>query len=149
MSAQDEFVQTQTRLPSRKIVNEDGTPVLIMRVPTDPESAELFEWWMHTAFEDFVATVPKMLEYGGSTSRKGSADLRLVGEAQMELLEWPVTDENLAVAQEIGVYNYCIGKLGRLISDYQNRRKGKADTWFDISIYAMMARRIQSVGRWP
>lgn len=138
-------------LPSRNgISNSDGSVTLTFESPTDRIAAQLFEWWMHTAFDDFVATVPKMLEYGGDhETRPGSADLRVVGEGLMELLGWPVNETTEAVSQELGCWFYDLGKGGRLISDYQQRRHGKADTWFDKTIYAMMARRIQESGQWP
>jgi hypothetical protein len=145
--------------PSRRIfeAREDlptvyqlGATYIEMKVPAHPVAAELFEWWINTAFEDFIATVPKMLEYGGDPhQRPGSADLRIIGEGLMELLGWEINEETQAVAQELGCWFYTLGKGGRLISDYQQRRSGKPDTWFDKTIYSMMARRIQQVGRWP
>jgi hypothetical protein len=138
-------------MPIRRFVQAD-TPVAryVFQLPEDPTARGLFEWWINTAFEDFVATVPKMLEYGGDPNqRPGSADLRIIGESLMELLGWEVTTENQAVAQELACWFYTLGKGGRLISDYQQRKPGKSDTWFDKTIYSMMARRIQQVGRWP
>ncbi len=130
--------------------DEPANCVIDIHVRQEDELGRLFLWWMMTAASDFLSTVPKMLEYGGSAkARPGSADLRVVGEGLMELLDWPVTDETSAVSQELGCWFYDLGKGGRLISDYQQRRHGKADTWFDKTIYAMMARRIQSVGTWP
>jgi hypothetical protein len=130
-----------SRLPKRRAV--DNT--ILFTLPEDAQASELFEWWMHTSFEDFVATVPKMLEYGGGG--QGSADLQVMGDAQAELIGMHSAPD--AVKQELGVWFYTLGKVSRLISDYKNQRSGKADTWFDISIYAKMARRIQEVGRWP
>lgn len=130
--------------------SEDGATWLQYRLPDDKDAADLFEWWMQSSFEDFVATVPKMLEYGGENERRpGSADLRVVGEGLMELMGWPITEYNQRVAQELGCWFYLLGKSGRLISNYQQQQPGKPDTWFDIGIYAKMARRIQEVGRWP
>lgn len=137
-------------MPSRNMVDaENGEKLIEFRVPEDSVAADLFMWWMHTAFEDFVKTVPKMLEYGGSSNKKGSADLRIVGEGLMELLGWDVNSATSGVAQELGCWFYDLGKGGRLVSDYQQRRHGKEDHWFDKSVYAMMARRIQEVGSWP
>lgn len=103
------------------------------------------EWWMRTAREDYEQTVPKILEYGGATD--GSVDLKLMGQALCHLLGWD--DSDLPVAQELACWLYTLGKVGRLISDYHNRKPGKPDTWFDIGVYAKMARRIQETGRWP
>lgn len=111
----------------------------------EPRSQELLEWWMHTAFEDFMATVPKMIEYGGTT--EGSADLQLIGENLATLLDQH--DSTDAVKQEMGCWFYLQGKIARLVTDYKQKRAGKSDTWFDASIYTMMARRIQERGQWP
>ena len=113
---------------------------------TIPEGQEaIFMWWMDTAYHDFNKTMPKAQEYGGSGV--GSADLRVIGRNQAELLGWDPID--MAVAEEIGCWFYLQGKTARLISDYQVRRRGKPDTWFDSTVYTMMARRLQEVGRWP
>jgi hypothetical protein len=114
-----------------------------------PEALDLLDWWMATSFTDFMATVPKIFEYGGNDKRPGSADLRIVGESLMELLGWPVNEKTEAVAQELGCWFYLLGKSGRLVSNYQQQDPGKPDTWFDIGIYAKMARRIQETGNWP
>lgn len=106
----------------------------------------LAEWWIRTSIGDFVGAIPKAEEYGGSTG--GSADLRLIGDNLAELMTWPegVTS---ALRQELGCWFYMQGKVARLVSDYQQRRPGKADTWLDATVYSMMARRIQQAGRWP
>lgn len=112
----------------------------------NPGNEDLFFWWMHTAIEDFQKTVPKATEYGGSKI-EGSADLMLIGENLAMLVG--MHDASDAVKQELGCWFYMQGKVARLVSDYQQHRAGKADTWFDAEIYAKMARRLQETGRWP
>lgn len=142
----------------------NGGDTLIMRPPpgdTEPAwrvvvdtrqpirqggEAELLQWWISLAVDDFYATVPKMLEYGGKIGSEGAADLRTMGDALATLLGWGIFTP---VALELACWFYVLGKVGRLISDYQNQRPGKRDTWFDIVVYSMMARRIQETGRWP
>lgn len=102
-------------------------------------------WWMDTAAKDFMAAVPKSLEYGGSQG--GSADLRLMGDNLAELMGWRNVSDS--IKQELAVWFYVQGKAARLVSDYQQQRPGKADTWHDLSVYSMMARRLQETGLWP
>lgn len=112
----------------------------------DERGQKLLEWWMHTAFSDFMATVPKMLEYGG-TSDGPATDLLLIGRNLAELCD--LHDAPDAVLMELGCWFYMQGKVARLVSDYKQRREGKPDTWFDATIYTMMARRIQEASQWP
>lgn len=107
---------------------------------------EFFQWWMDLAFSDLSKTVPKTAEYGGKND--GSADLRVMGDALGELCGLNGPDDK-RVQLELACWFYALGKISRLISDYKAGRIGKADTWFDLTIYAMMARRIQEVGSWP
>jgi hypothetical protein len=112
----------------------------------NPEVDEnLARWWIMTAVDDLNKTVPKVEEYGGVND--GSADLRVMGYALAELADLHDVDE--AVKHELAVWFYALGKISRLVSDYVRGEPGKADTWFDMVIYAMMARRIQEMGRWP
>lgn len=102
-------------------------------------------WWRATAQEDFEATVPKMHEYGGT--EEGSADLQIMGNALAELCG--MHDAPDAVKQEMACWFYALGKIARLVSDYKQGRPGKTDTWHDLTVYSMMARRLQDTGRWP
>lgn len=123
----------------------DVTTVLTFSEAPSGPLVEAAEWWMSTAGKDFMAAVPKALEYGGTQG--GSADLRLMGDNLAELLGWRGISD--AVKQELAVWFYVQGKAARLVSDYQQKRPGKADTWYDLSVYSMMARRLQAVSRWP
>lgn len=112
-----------------------------------PEGADpdLFEWWMGTAWRDFVKTVPKATEYGGNAGP--ATDLLLIGRNLAELCGMHDAPDSLLM--ELGVWFYMQGKVARLVADYQQKRPGKADTWFDAEVYAKMARRIQETGSWP
>lgn len=118
---------------------------LCFRVPESDLESTLFHWWLVVSYMDFQRQTPKMHEYGGRHD-SGSADLAVMGDALAVLLGW---SSSRAVAMELALWFYCLGKIGRLISDYQQRRHGKDDTWHDLTVYSMMARRIQEVGRWP
>jgi hypothetical protein len=121
-------------------------PFLEVPLPSDPAERDLMIWWLSVAIKDCRATVPKVLEYGGAMGTEGAADLRIMGDSIATLLGWGGFSP---VALEMACWFYILGKVGRLVSDYQQRRGGKPDTWLDISVYTMMARRIQAVGRWP
>lgn len=110
-----------------------------------PPGDKLTEWWLQTTIADINKTVPKAVEYGGSM--EGSADLHVMGDNLAVLLGWDQASEQ--VKQELGVWFYTQGKSARLISNYRHQEPGKSDTWFDITIYSLMARRIQEIGRWP
>lgn len=122
----------------------DGNKFIV----TIPEGSHgvLLKWWLNTTLNDFNSTVPKMEEYGGQDGTQGAADLRIMGDSIATMLGWGGFTH---VALEMACWFYVLGKVGRLVSDYQARREGKDDTWHDISVYAMMARRIKETGRWP
>ncbi len=106
---------------------------------------ELFQWWMDCSYEDLARTAPKAAEYGGTAGP--ATDLLLIGRNLAELCGLHEADD--ALLMELGVWFYMQGKVARLVADYQQKRPGKADTWFDAEIYAKMARRIQETGQWP
>lgn len=118
---------------------------MLLPVPEQEPERDLFLWWVETSLGDLGAQMPKMREYGGVGG--GSADLRLMGDNLAELLGWEAAND--AVRQELAVWFYTQGKAARLVSNYQQQEPGKSDTWHDITVYSMMARRLQQSGRWP
>jgi hypothetical protein len=44
---------------------------------------------------------------------------------------------------------YALGKVARAVAAYREGRLPSDDTLHDLSVYAMMARRIRQTGRWP
>lgn len=117
----------------------------VVRVPVSPETESLTAWWLMTSARDLWAQTPKMHEYGGKGG--GSSDLTVMGDALGEFSD--MHDAPDAIKQEMSIWFYVLGKVSRLISDYKQKRQGKADTWHDITVYSMIARRIQEHGRWP
>lgn len=114
-----------------------------LRALEDPQTLQ--EWWVSTVRDDIAKTGPKTREYGGAND--GSADLRTMGYALAELCGMHDVPE--PVKLELACWFYALGKVSRLVSDYKQGRPGKPDTWFDLSVYSMMARRIQETGSWP
>lgn len=133
----------------RRAVTQQGSSEITTTItlPGSPSPAiqKVAQWWLDTAADDFVASVPKTAEYGGT--QQGSADLRLMGDNLAELMGWK--DISDAIKQELAVWFYVQGKAARLVSNYQQQQPGKADTWLDITVYSMMARRLQETGLWP
>lgn len=103
-------------------------------------------WWQNVSQSDYEGMLPKVGEYGGATEA-GSTDLRIMGFALSQLHMPPKTPE--AVQQEATCWMYALGKVARLINDYNRGEPGKADSWHDATVYTMMARRLQTTGRWP
>lgn len=129
------------------IPHDDGYPDTgrEQRVSYNPNDHTTEGWWQRTAQSDFEQSLPKITEYGGV--QEGSADLQIMGFALAELVG--MHDAPDAVKQEMACWFYVLGKVARLVSDYKQGKPGKADTWFDITVYSMMARRLQAEGRWP
>ncbi len=118
---------------------------LAVPLPQDPILRDLTRWWMDTTYNDLQAMLPKQAEYGGTGG--GSADLKVMGDALAELCG--MRDAEDAVKQEMACWFYGLGKVSRLISNYQRGEPGKADTWHDLTVYSLMARRLQEHGGWP
>lgn len=127
----------------KRVADAFDVPVVLLEDPYPAEDVE--EWWLDVAKADFAAMAPKVEEYGGTDT--GSADLQIMGNALAELMG--MHDAPDAVKQEMACWFYALGKISRLVSDYKQGKPGKPDTWHDLTVYSMMARRLQAVGRWP
>lgn len=104
----------------------------------NPEQlGELADWWQTTSDADFQGMVPKLTEYG-------SGDIELMGHAMAVIGRF-----DHKTGAESACWFYCLGKVARLMQDYHRKVEGKEDTWHDLSVYSMMARRIREVGSWP
>lgn len=105
----------------------------------------LADWWMDEAHKEAQETAMKAIEYG-------SADLKVMGEAMLTLLPNLGTglsvEQRQQVGQELGIAFYVLGKVARLFGAYEQGRMPSDDTWFDLSIYPKMVRRIRQVGEW-
>jgi hypothetical protein len=112
------------------------------------DNTELFKWWVATSMGDWQASVPKTDEYGAH-------DLEIMGYVLAIFCGMEATlmrsqsQPGLPVQMELACWFYLLGKVARLVSDYLSHRPGKPDTWHDITVYSMMARRIQETGQWP
>lgn len=128
-----------------RVIDVDGGYAGTAFVP----ETELEHWWLRTAANDLQSAAPKIEEYGGADG--GSADLEVMGDALAVFSGFgpAVEQADAARNQEMACWFYALGKIARLISDYRAGRPGKPDTWHDTTVYSMMARRLQEVGRWP
>lgn len=100
---------------------------------------DLAAWWQNTVADDILQTAEKAIEYG-------SEDLLMIGRTMARIQGLTVTD---AQAAELGVLFYIYGKVARWVSAVKDGRIVSDDTLKDISIYAMMARRVREKGSWP
>lgn len=134
--------------PPTKLFSDEPTEVAItFSLPINPAAKELMKWWLETAYNDCLASMPKIDEYGAEQKSEGSADLRIIGKNLAELNGWQNPDD--AVCQEMGAWFYLQGKIARLINDYKHHRHGKSDSLHDASVYVTMMRRIQTTKNWP
>lgn len=128
----------------RQLAKLDSVATDVPPITFESES-EIKAWWHSVAQADIEAMLPKITEYGGT--EEGSADLQIMGNALAELCGMHGAPD--AVKQEMACWFYALGKISRLVSDYKQGKPGKVDTWHDLTVYSMMARRLQAVGRWP
>lgn len=96
------------------------------------EAGELEDWWREVSAGDLREFRPKLAEYG-------SHDLLVTGLGLN-----PTVDHTLA--QVAGCAFYLLGKGARAVEAVRTGRMPSADTFHDLTVYSMMARRIQDVG---
>lgn len=116
-------------------------------VNSEPSDRALARWWVEKSQEDVSAISGKAREYGGEHR---ASDLTDLGRDLADLMgltkEAQRTD---AALQELAIYFYIDGKLGRWKAALLEGRRVSDDTLHDIKIYATMAQRIREVGGWP
>jgi hypothetical protein len=99
---------------------------------------ELIAWWTETAASDAGAAAAKAEEYG-------AVDLVIMGTVLESMLPESEVD-----GQELAIAFYLLGKIARALSAYQRGETPSDDTYHDITVYSMMARRIRANGgEWP
>jgi hypothetical protein len=98
-------------------------------LPSPNGETDILNWWLAHAEADAEAALAKANEYG-------SSDLKVVGAA-------------LGGEAEAGIAFYILGKAARAVSGVLEGRPVSDDTWHDIVVYGMMARRVRETGRWP
>lgn len=130
-------------------VGEDR-PEAPVAPPVDSEDigATLTQWWVSKAQEEAQRTVPKAVEYGGANR---SADLAEIGRTMWSLMDQggQGIEATEGMFQELGIYFYVIGKLGRWTAAIREGRSVSDDTLFDIGVYIKMVQRIREEGGWP
>lgn len=85
-------------------------------------------WWTQQAEATAEATADKCAEYG-------SHDLYGIGHQVAKLAGREVSNSE---AFELGCLFYVLGKIERAMSAAQRGDHASDDTWFDLSVYAMM-----------
>lgn len=107
---------------------------------------DLVRWWKETAASDIEGSIEKVREYGG-------LDLLMLGMAMYQWAKCPCKNwsdnPTEAFLQELGIYFYTMGKLGRSFSALAAGRMPSNDTVLDLDYYPAMIRRIRAVGGWP
>lgn len=104
----------------------------------------LADWWEERAASEIGMVVSKAIEYGAT-------DLRDIGRQLAEMADRPLDNDDYgnAVATELGIIFYVLGKVSRLVAAAKEGRQPSLDTWLDIGIYARMAQRVHETGGWP
>lgn len=108
-------------------------------------SEMLSDWWADESTADMLAAVPKAIEYG-------STDLEAMGVQLVALhpnVEAMNADERSRVGLEMAIAFYLLGKATRIFGAYQRGGVPSDDTWHDLTVYSMMARRVRETGGWP
>lgn len=111
---------------------------------------ELAKWWTNVSAEDLKGLVGKMVEYGGVGR---SVDLEHIGrELAATGIEAPkgcaTEQQKSEFWQELGVYFYVVGKMGRWAAALRDGHRVSDDTIHDLVIYGRMVQRIRNAGGW-
>lgn len=104
---------------------------------------DLAKWYVDTARSDRAIVTPKTIEYGAQGDdlvMSGSSIARINGIAT------PAKRSERGFHTELAIFLYIRGKLARLEEGYRAGRLPSDDTWFDTTVYSMMARRAREVG---
>lgn len=101
--------------------------------------AEIRGWWEAVSSADFEKMAPKIGEYT-------SADLEIMG---VIMENWGLAAPEGGGGMEASTMWYILGKVARAVAAYKEARQPSEDTLHDITVYAMMTRRIRETGDWP
>jgi hypothetical protein len=128
----------------RKSVDEFfGSGAEIGKKLETPEALiSLDGWWEVTSSSDLAAFKAKAAEYGSD-----GGDLREIGRALCQMLDWEVTPDQEWIYIELGIAFYALGKIQRLFESFKGHRIGSDDSWHDLEVYAKMARMVRARGR--
>lgn len=126
-----DYEPTQNKPSAQPPVRENKAPV------REPDPLDI--WWQETSEADLAKCLPKLHEYG-------SYDLIAVGDMIAHVAGW--SDATDAEKAELGCWFYELGKVSRAFDAIKQHRLPSDDTVLDVSIYAMMIRRIRNAGGW-
>lgn len=120
---------------------------------TTDQWSDLQTWWIDNAMEEASELVDKAREYGGTGRAK---DLVELGQTMVDLgIRIPDSaytgkgNIQEGFLQELGIYFYLVGKMGRWSAALQSGHLVSDDTLKDIGIYVRMAQRARNCGGWP
>ena len=100
---------------------------------------DLVSWWAAVAADDVGPAAVKAKEYG-------SFDLLIIGRTLREAMD---IGPDVVSDEEIGISFYLLGKISRAVSAIASGQRPSDDTWHDITVFSMMARRVRETGTWP
>ena len=110
-------------------------------IHSKPSPYALDDWWRATAEYDMQRTVPKTMLYGSR-----GEDLVAIGRTMEDIGNMGHT--SMAQSAELGVYFYMSGKMARAAEAFRHGNLPSYDTWFDLTIYLLIGRRIREHGQW-
>lgn len=108
------------------------------------DKGALARWYMSEQDRDRRMALAKRDEYG-------SADLRIMAGALKEMVPVPMEEEEIRLDAhyiEAAIAFYVLGKVSRIVGALGEGRVPSLDSWHDITIYSMMARRVRETGEW-
>jgi hypothetical protein len=114
------------------------------RTPIEAMADQIREWWIKQGEADSAEIRRKAIQYG-------AADLKIMGQAMQQL--YPGKNELdaqslQALGLEMACAFYALGKSARLFGAFEQGRAPTDDDWYDLHVYAGMARYIREHGRW-
>jgi hypothetical protein len=104
-----------------------------LKTPRLEDLDAVAQWWYKTGQTDAERYMRKRKEYG-------SADLRIMGGAMLELVP---NLNSQAEGIEMALMFYALGKVARAFGAYAAGRLPSDDTMEDLAIYGMMARMLR------
>lgn len=106
---------------------------------------ELENWWVRQSNLDAGMVARKAVEYGSNSLTQMGAKL-----AQLQgMHQWDDSAVPESWLQELGIWFYVVSKVERWTDAVMRGEQPSDDTLCDISVYAMMARRVRDAGGWP
>jgi hypothetical protein len=111
----------------------------------DRPEEELIRWWRETSYRDIHTSIDKVNDYGGYNMVFMGQALWYFAKNARNLPDNPTP----GYLQELAIWFYEIGKLGRALVAITGGKPPSDDTVYDTGYYAMMIRRIRSFGYWP